>query len=127
MTDLTKITMPLGLLEEADPEAAVGLRSHMLSGQPHAIYTVRGWKPLTLPTLKPDLSSTYRAAPEPLRPMTVPWDALRPQWKWAARDPDGDVYVYTKKPELQSEAWIEVCNFEELPHEILAFDPGTVD
>lgn len=35
----------------------------------------------------------------------IPWEALRPEIRWAAMDMDGDWYGYTHKPKLYEVIW----------------------
>lgn len=49
--------------------------------------------------------TTYRIAPEPIIPDTVPWEAIKPEYKWYAVDMNGSRWLYTTKPERDEEGW----------------------
>lgn len=40
----------------------------------------------------------YRIAPEPETDIELPWHVISPEYQWAARDPDGAIYVFTSEP-----------------------------
>lgn len=35
-------------------------------------------------------------------PLIIPWEALKADYRWAAKDEDGEIYVYTEKPKPDS-------------------------
>jgi len=88
--DLTAITTPFGLLDEATQAA---LKAH---GGPYEAYFYRGWGACE-PGFTP--STAYRVAPAPAyTPDDVPWDAVDDRFNWYARDENGYLYFYAKKP-----------------------------
>ena len=86
--DLTAITTPFGLLDEATQAA---LKAH---GGPYEAYFYRGWG-----ACEPGFttSTAYRVATT-YTPDDVPWDAVDDRFNWYARDENGDLYFYAKKP-----------------------------
>lgn len=54
------------------------------------------------PTWQPE--RFYRIKPEELQ---IPWDIIKPEYKWAAMNKDGRVWIYTSKPShpRTPEAW----------------------
>lgn len=48
-------------------------------------------------------SLVYRIAPEPETDIELPWHVISPEYQWAARDADGDIYVFESKPYVESE------------------------
>lgn len=123
MTDLTKITTPFGLLDAETQEA---LRAHQASGGWVQLYWNGTWRKVKHPALT--WHCTYRAAPEPLRPMTIPWDVLQPQWKWAARNRCGVLSLFTDRPVSDVITWYAREGWSNAIDGVLAgFDPGTVD
>lgn len=51
-------------------------------------------------------SFTYRIAPEPETDIELPWQVISPEYQWAARDADGNVWVYTSEPSVNySRQW----------------------
>ena len=40
----------------------------------------------------------YRIAPEPETDIELPWHVISPEYRWAARDESGDIYVYESEP-----------------------------
>ena len=47
--------------------------------------------------------TTYRTKP---RQLTIPWDVIKPEYKWAAMDDDGVVYFHKEMPSNSSGEWI---------------------
>ena len=45
----------------------------------------------------------YRTRP---RKLVIPWGHIKPQYKWAAMDEDGDVYFFDFKPMLDVVQWL---------------------
>ena len=88
--DLTAITTPFGLLDEATQAA---LKAH---GGPYEAYYYRGWGACE-PGFTP--STAYRVAPAPAyTPDVVPWDAVDDRFNWYARDKDGTPWFYVSEP-----------------------------
>lgn len=100
MTDLTKLTTPFGLL---DPETQEALRKYDGIME---IYTGSGW--LTCGRSLLVRAETYRARPAPLVPDTIDWSHVAPEWKWMARDEDGEAYLYKTEPEVISSGFYAV-------------------
>jgi hypothetical protein len=94
MADLTKITTPFGLL---DKETQAALKAH--EGEIEIYYYVNGWRVVS-PSFF--ITSTYRA-----KPLDLPeWPTgLLPEWKWIAKDSNGQVYAYKEKPERLWNVW----------------------
>lgn len=44
----------------------------------------------------------YRKAP---LVMGLPWESLDDSWKWAAKDENGKIFLYTAKPSLGAGSW----------------------
>lgn len=42
----------------------------------------------------------YRTKP---RKLVIPWEVIRPEYKWAAMDEDGGVWFFTHKPKIDGE------------------------
>ena len=38
--------------------------------------------------------------------LDIPWELIEGEWKWAAMDENGRVYIYTEKPKLTSDMWV---------------------
>ena len=47
----------------------------------------------------------YRIAPEPETDIELPWHVISPEYKWAARDADGAVWVYEEEPFPKFDIW----------------------
>jgi hypothetical protein len=69
--------------------------------------------------------TAYRVRPAPVTPDVIPWAALAPKWKWAARDKNGSVWVYDQTPILESVVW-RTDEFEKIDR-LLAIRIGTCD
>lgn len=50
-----------------------------------------------------DLDIAYRT--KPAKKLNIPWEIIKPEYKWAAMDEDGEVCLYTTKPELGQRYW----------------------
>lgn len=48
-------------------------------------------------------SLVYRIAPEPETDIELPWHVISPEYQWAARDGNGNLYVYPSKPSTYGE------------------------
>lgn len=60
--------------------------------------------------------------------MTIPWECIKPEYKWAAKDDDGHIYVYTEKPKAGAGAYQWSCR-EGVYHSVMAMfgvDAGSV-
>lgn len=49
-----------------------------------------------------DFSLAYRIARKEL---IIPWDVIKPEYKWAAMDKDGKFFAYEEKPKLCEGLW----------------------
>lgn len=49
--------------------------------------------------------SSYRVAPPLPIKATIPWEHIKPEYKWAAMDESGNWYCYKKKPEAGPRSW----------------------
>lgn len=38
-------------------------------------------------------------------PLIIPWDAIKPEYKWVAKDSNGEVFFYKNKPILGAVDW----------------------
>jgi hypothetical protein len=99
MTDLTKITTPIGLL---DDETQKALMKHLESGGSLEVFTPHGWESAWRKRFS--WAETYRAAPA--RQLEIPWHVIKDEFQWAAMDVDGAVWCYTVRPELCEDYWI---------------------
>ena len=121
--DIYTNRIPFGLLTE-DEQAA--LKAH--PGQWEWYNYADGWQP-TNPQWA--YSSIYRAvkpAPEPLWVAPEVWAVLDKKWQWAARDQDGQIWLYDSEPETSFDTWVfdgdDCMNANSIaPHLIR---PGTV-
>lgn len=68
----------------------------------------------------------YRVAPD--EPMSIDWSALKPEWKYAARDANWRVHVFTCRPEKSRIEWYtDEDEFSRIDDLLSIFNPGTVD
>lgn len=120
MIDLTTITTPFGLLDEEVKMALV------VSG-PWDYYSENGWtgvegEPLWLPL------TVYRLARPPAAPDSINWSHVTPEWKWMARDENGNIWLYSEKPECgiwHDKEWsCDDGNYIEAKH-FVSLIPGT--
>lgn len=95
-TDLTAITTPFGLLDEATQSA---LKAH---GGPYEAYYDSGWLSVDKPFW--NALTVYRIAPA-YTPDVVPWDAVDDRFEWYARDKGGAPWFYVSEPKRLAEMW----------------------
>lgn len=120
MTDLTKITTPFGLM---DPETQEALRKwehgwDYYSGED-------GW--LEWPDPSWSTVGTYRARPAPLVPDTIDWSHVAPEWKWMARDEDGEVFLMQVKPDMICNLWVAFGDEHGKAGAFASYRRGTVE
>ena len=119
MTDLRKLTTPLGLL---DDETRERLKAH---GGPYHFWTPKdGWgKPIPDPDLKtrstfdahPAEKSwcseyVYRVYPDSVTKDSINWDHVPHRWICLARDQDGRIHLYDRvleaRRDLRKDHWL---------------------
>lgn len=49
-----------------------------------------------------DFEAVYRTRP---RQLVIPWEHIKPEYKWAAMDADGSVYFHKINPEISPLGW----------------------
>jgi hypothetical protein len=52
-------------------------------------------------------SCSYRIAPPLPIKAKIPWEHIKPEYKWAAMDEDGSWFCFEKKPEKGTWAWLD--------------------
>ena len=119
--DLTKIDQPFGAL---DIETKLALCRAGYEGKViECLHIANGrWSVVVEPTWFPDC--IYRLRPEPLRDIRLPWAALGDRWQHGARDMDGRVWVYSKRPDLGRRVWSSERPYKEVTGLFANFDPG---
>ena len=90
--DLTKIDQPFGRL---DIETKLALHRAYYEGVQIVWVNKNTGAEETFSEFRVFDDVIYRAKPVPLQ---VPWDAIWPKWKFAARKRSGDVYLFTSRP-----------------------------
>lgn len=60
------------------------------------LFSVNRWGSSTPKSI--DFRYIYRVKPVTLTKDTIPWDQIKPEYKWAARDSLETLWVYTHKP-----------------------------
>ena len=103
MTDLTTLDRPLGEY----PDAVIGALVRAAWGNPDRVdvrITDGEWECNSGSRLYPD--RIYRLAPEPLRPMSPPWEVL-PEWvQSVTREGDGRVFGWANRgPNIFDGRW----------------------
>lgn len=73
----------------------------------------------------------YRITPPPAPTQdTIPWDAIDARFKWAARDADGEAYVYSERPspyDLREEWSAHAGVGRGVSNVFSGYIPGTID
>ena len=123
MMDLTKIDQPFGSL---DIETKLALhRAHyegkVIVAKIHISDPGR-WIVTNTPEWLPQF--IYRLQPEPMRDISLPWAALGDRWQHGARDMDGRVWVYSKRPDLAQRVWTTDGPCTEITDLFANFYPG---
>jgi len=117
--DLTKITCPLGLLDDDTRER---LTEHKRAYSIQA-WRADGWLTIRIPMFCAD--STYRAAPFTMP--TYPWAAMHKRLKWCAVDKNGEVYGYENTPDKAHSMWLARGEHFRIDDVFSDYKPGTVD
>ncbi len=95
--DLTKITSSFGLL---DAETQKALKEYKGTIE---YFDGEDWVDCRSAGIHGKYK-TYRVKPpEPLVDMTIPWDAIKEEFQWAAAYEDGTIKVYTEEPKPSME------------------------
>lgn len=68
------------------------------------------------------LATIYRTRP---RQLVIPWEHIKPEYKWAAMDECGDVAVYDAKPVISDDAWLCGMNGHGISFELHAININT--
>lgn len=122
--DLTQITSAFGLL---DDEVQNKLCSAHTNHAQIQLYNDEGkWVNCWPAWLK---DRTYRVQPAPKTKPSINWDHVHPDYKWLARDEDGEATLFAAKPNIDSVEyfwWAERTCY--LGADVFAsFNPGTCD
>lgn len=70
------------------------------------------------------LNSAYRTRQHKLE---IPWEHIKPEFKWAAMDEIGDVYVYSTKPRMRTVEWRQEMGYSININELLNIDTSGID
>lgn len=68
--------------------------------------------------------NAYRTRP---RQLVIPWEHIKPEYKWAAMDADGEVYLYPEKPEDGGDQWLPVEDDAIKANDVLNIDTTGID
>lgn len=70
--------------------------------------------------------ASYRVAPPPPIKATIPWEHIKPEYKWAAMGQSGYWYFYDEKPEKGHASWIVSHRGSSTPMKALIFPEGNM-
>ena len=123
--DLTTLTLPLGGYDIETKGRLIDAWHN--GGVIECHYLTDVFQEITWPTWGADV--VYRLRPKPLRDMVVApelWRALGREWRWVARDEDGEIWAYSFKPVTKRIQW---CGEDEEGLRLLPnfFAPGLID
>ena len=82
-----------------------------------------GWNKASESNLK--FGYIYRTKPKPTKKLDIPWQFIKPEFKWAAMDKNGEIYLYLEKPECK-DGYFYSINYMSLG-DILNIDTTGVD
>jgi hypothetical protein len=124
MKDLTKIKKPFGMLGKKTQARLRALPA--ADGAVQGYSTGGDWSVLSHPAWV--TYHTYRQSPTwvpkpAFHPMSMPWDAIDDRWVCAARDKNGRVYLYARRPTLRKYCWNAAQDLSST--DALKFNPGT--
>lgn len=66
----------------------------------------------------------YRTKP---RQLVIPWEVIKPEYKWAAMDGDGEVYLYGEKPKHESDQWCISDGKAIMANSVINIDTAGID
>ena len=116
MTDLTKITTPFGLLDQETQEALQTYDGDL------EFFDGDCWGVMRASAFPKDL--TFRAKPEPVKPMVIPWEVIADKWQYATADEGGEIWLYADEPRINDCDWGDTTG--QRIDNILKIDRGTV-
>lgn len=70
-------------------------------------------------------NTIYRTTPKPVKKLDMPWQFIKPEFKWAAMDKDGEIHLHEEKPECGYDYFYS-SNYSSLVY-ILNIDTTGVD
>jgi hypothetical protein len=117
-----------GLLSRAERDAFWG---HLRAGGVLQGFSYKGWEDVAPDALSLDVERTYRAAPEPLRPISCTlrgvsiWDLFDESVVALARDENGNLYVFQTIPDAVGSIW-HGSGYWKIARFITAIDPGNM-
>ena len=123
MTDLTKITTQLALLDDETREA---LKAHGGPYEYWEYWPVAKFKPIQEPSWS--LSGVYRVAPDTKD--TINWDHVAAEFICMARDANGSAYAYAAKPKIgctDAVVWCVGGDDYTGVHVVASYKRGTCD
>lgn len=126
--DLTKVNVPFGLL---DFNTQSRLRALMADGNSVEVYTAMGW-------VNRDFDHPH-GNHAPIRAtnvyreklsmdMCIPWNAFEDNFRYAARDKNGKVWVFQDRPSIDNTFWVSKTgnDFLRIP-DCIKYNPGNKD
>lgn len=63
-------------------------------------------------------------------PLIIPWDAIKPEYKWAAKDADDRIHLFSVEPLKCAGAWgngVDAGNYFPWPDWLNIQDPDNID
>ena len=117
MIDLAKITTPFGLLDKETQEA---LRD---CGSEIEYFNGNYW--VSIESISYIVGEyVFRAKPEPVKPIVIPWDAIADKWQYAAADEGGEIWLYADEPRINACDWGDTTG--QCIDNILKIDRGNI-
>lgn len=58
----------------------------------------------------------YRTKPKPAKKIDIPWQFIKPEFKWVAMDENGNIYLHVDKPVIRSFDWYTESDCRRIDH-----------
>ena len=100
------------IVEAGISRAGIDVYSHADGGWVEADYEVK------LP------ENAYRTRP---RQLVIPWEHIKPEYKWAAMDADGEVYAFDLRPSDDADQWVPTGDKAIMINGVLNINTAGID
>lgn len=85
-------------------------------------FGVTEWLPAASNFIVHDLP--YRTRP---RQLVIPWEVIKPEYRWAAMDADGEVYAFDIRPSDDADQWVPTGDNAIMINGVINIDTTGID